>query len=70
MSYTQVLILVLLNALGTHCAIRYGSGSISGFFSEDDVKVGDLVVKDQVGFFVFLLIFPLASGSCLKRVMS
>lgn len=32
---------------GTHCAIKYGSGSISGFFSEDDVKVGDLVVKDQ-----------------------
>ncbi|XP_026435397.1 aspartic proteinase A1-like [Papaver somniferum] len=32
---------------GAHCAITYGSGSISGFFSEDDVKVGDLVVKDQ-----------------------
>ncbi|KAF5190029.1 Aspartic proteinase, partial [Thalictrum thalictroides] len=30
------------------CSIRYGSGSISGFFSEDNVQVADLVVKDQV----------------------
>ncbi|XP_010511323.1 PREDICTED: aspartic proteinase-like [Camelina sativa] len=27
--------------------IKYGSGSMSGFFSEDNVKVGDLVVKNQ-----------------------
>ncbi|XP_010549203.1 PREDICTED: aspartic proteinase A1-like isoform X2 [Tarenaya hassleriana] len=32
---------------GKSCQIRYGSGSISGFFSQDNVKVGDLVVKDQ-----------------------
>uniref|UniRef100_A0A1J3CGA5 Aspartic proteinase A2 n=1 Tax=Noccaea caerulescens TaxID=107243 RepID=A0A1J3CGA5_NOCCA len=32
---------------GKPCTITYGSGSISGFFSEDTVKVGDLVVKDQ-----------------------
>ncbi|OVA16625.1 Peptidase A1 [Macleaya cordata] len=32
---------------GKTCQINYGSGSISGFFSEDNVQVGDLVVKDQ-----------------------
>lgn len=32
---------------GTSAAIQYGSGSISGFFSYDDVTVGDLVVKNQ-----------------------
>lgn len=46
---------------GEPCEISYGSGSISGFFSQDSVEVGDLVVKDQVGsssilcnFFFFL----------------
>ena len=34
--------------LGKPCKIIYGSGAISGFFSQDDVKVGDLIVKDQV----------------------
>ncbi|XP_077240528.1 aspartic proteinase-like isoform X2 [Tasmannia lanceolata] len=33
---------------GKSCSIHYGSGSISGFFSQDNVQVGDLVVKDQV----------------------
>ncbi|KAL3627450.1 hypothetical protein CASFOL_028813 [Castilleja foliolosa] len=32
---------------GKSAAIRYGTGAISGFFSEDNVKVGDLVVKGQ-----------------------
>ncbi|KAF9600181.1 hypothetical protein IFM89_005005 [Coptis chinensis] len=32
---------------GKPCSITYGSGSISGFFSEDHVQVGDLVVKHQ-----------------------
>ncbi|XP_010415027.1 PREDICTED: aspartic proteinase-like [Camelina sativa] len=32
---------------GKTCTITYGSGLISGFFSEDNVKVGDLVVKNQ-----------------------
>jgi phytepsin len=33
---------------GTSAAIQYGTGAISGFFSYDDVKVGNLVVKNQV----------------------
>ncbi|KAF0923154.1 hypothetical protein E2562_003368 [Oryza meyeriana var. granulata] len=32
---------------GETCKITYGSGSISGFFSKDNVLVGDLVVKNQ-----------------------
>ncbi|KAK9288492.1 hypothetical protein L1049_016951 [Liquidambar formosana] len=34
--------------IGKHCVIHYGSGSISGVFSMDHVKVGDIVIKDQV----------------------
>lgn len=31
------------------CAdIRYGTGAISGFFSEDHVKIGGVVAEDQV----------------------
>ncbi|KAM7481863.1 hypothetical protein LguiB_006446 [Lonicera macranthoides] len=33
---------------GKSCSITYGSGSVSGFFSQDNVEVGDLVIKDQV----------------------
>ncbi|XP_019170050.1 PREDICTED: aspartic proteinase-like [Ipomoea nil] len=32
---------------GTAAAIQYGSGAVSGFFSNDNVQVGDLVVKHQ-----------------------
>ncbi|TXG55390.1 hypothetical protein EZV62_020646 [Acer yangbiense] len=35
------------NKNGTSAAIQYGTGAISGFFSQDSVKVGDLVVKNQ-----------------------
>ncbi|XWS42279.1 hypothetical protein CRYUN_Cryun16bG0001300 [Craigia yunnanensis] len=34
--------------IGKSCEINYVSGSISGFFSQDNVEVGGLVVKDQV----------------------
>ncbi|XP_008800699.2 aspartic proteinase oryzasin-1-like isoform X1 [Phoenix dactylifera] len=33
---------------GKPADIHYGTGSISGFFSQDHVTVGDLVVQDQV----------------------
>ncbi|WOH11533.1 hypothetical protein DCAR_0831020 [Daucus carota subsp. sativus] len=32
---------------GTSAAIHYGTGAISGFFSQDNVKVGHLTVKNQ-----------------------
>eukprot|EP00268_Persea_americana_P026817 TRINITY_DN2633_c0_g1_i1.p1 TRINITY_DN2633_c0_g1~~TRINITY_DN2633_c0_g1_i1.p1 ORF type:complete len:511 (-),score=82.13 TRINITY_DN2633_c0_g1_i1:288-1820(-) len=34
--------------IGKSCSIRYGSGSIYGYLSQDNVQVGDLLVKDQV----------------------
>ncbi|XVF41098.1 hypothetical protein PTKIN_Ptkin01aG0253000 [Pterospermum kingtungense] len=33
---------------GKPCKINYGSGMILGFFSEDNIQVGNLVVKNQV----------------------
>lgn len=46
-----------LHNAGKSASIHYGTGAISGFFSEDHVKVGDLVVKDQVisVFWLFLV---------------
>lgn len=37
---------------GESCKITYGSGTISGFFSQDHVLVGDLLIKDQVSPFL------------------
>lgn len=33
---------------GTEFSIRYGSGSLSGFVSEDTLKIGDLTIKEQL----------------------
>jgi hypothetical protein len=52
----KIFLFLLTHYPGTSCEINYGSGSISGFFSEDNVEVGDLVVKDQVGFSLFNLL--------------
>ncbi|KAK1424358.1 hypothetical protein QVD17_19687 [Tagetes erecta] len=35
-------------ANGQPAAIQYGTGSISGYFSEDNLQVGDLVISDQM----------------------
>ncbi|KAM7470117.1 hypothetical protein LguiA_008300 [Lonicera macranthoides] len=32
---------------GKSCDIHYGSGSVSGFFSQDNVKIGFFVIKNQ-----------------------
>lgn len=45
-----------MNITGKSADIHYGSGAISGFFSEDNVKVGDLVVKKQVLVSAFYLL--------------
>uniref|UniRef100_A0A0E0P663 Uncharacterized protein n=1 Tax=Oryza rufipogon TaxID=4529 RepID=A0A0E0P663_ORYRU len=34
-------------SVGKPAAIQYGNGSVAGFFNEDSVTIGDLVVKDQ-----------------------
>jgi hypothetical protein len=47
------------NCSGETCKITYGSGSIAGFFSYDDVLVGDLTVKSQVN--LMLLTSPASS---------
>lgn len=49
-----------MNDAGKSADIHYGSGAISGFFSQDNVKVGDLVVKKQV----------LVSAFCFLNIMS
>ncbi|KAH1209688.1 Aspartic proteinase A1 [Glycine max] len=33
--------------IGIPCKIPYGQGSIFGFFSQDNVQVGDIIIKDQ-----------------------
>lgn len=53
---------------GKSCEIKYGSGSVAGFFSQDSVKVADLIVKDQVSY-SFLFIMSLF-GSFLETAFS
>ncbi|CAI9279884.1 unnamed protein product [Lactuca saligna] len=42
--FLQTLIAVVT---GKHAIIEYGGESISGYFSEDNIKVGDIVIEDQ-----------------------
>lgn len=39
---------VVILCEGKSAAIQYGTGAISGFFSQDSVQLGSLIVKDQV----------------------
>lgn len=39
---------LVIHHAGKSADIHYGTGAISGFFSQDNVKVGELVVKNQV----------------------
>jgi hypothetical protein len=55
---------------GNSCEIHYGSGSISGFLSQDNVQVGGLVVKDQVSYlfhftFIWRIICLLFAVMCV-----
>lgn len=38
----------LATFIGKTAEIHYGTGAISGFFSQDHVQVGDLVIQSQV----------------------
>jgi hypothetical protein len=38
---------------GVPCEIPYEDGYIYGFFSQDNVKVGDIIIKDQVSICLF-----------------
>lgn len=44
------MILVLVFVAGKSAEIHYGTGAVSGFFSQDHVKLGNLALKNQVNF--------------------
>ncbi|MFS7905815.1 putative phytepsin [Helianthus anomalus] len=43
----HIRIITIICYSGKSAAIQYGTGSISGFFSQDVIKLGDLVVKEK-----------------------
>lgn len=55
--------------LGTAAAIQYGTGAISGFFSYDSVKVGDIVVKNQVMLIICLSFVSIKVQLCFFHSM-
>lgn len=38
----------VLFVTGNSCKIPFGTGSVHGFFSQDDTKIGSAVIKQQV----------------------
>lgn len=57
--YVCLKLIVSIYHAGKPASIQYGSGAISGFFSNDNIQVGDIVVKNQVivrMFFIQVLI--------------
>lgn len=48
MQLLQKLVWLIIYCAGTSADIHYGTGAISGFFSQDSVKVGHLIVENQV----------------------
>ncbi|PWA89419.1 cyprosin [Artemisia annua] len=45
--YWASIVNIFVSNSGKSAAIQYGTGSISGFFSQDSITLGDLVVKKQ-----------------------
>ncbi|KAK3008817.1 hypothetical protein RJ639_013663 [Escallonia herrerae] len=48
-TYTKIVVRSCLGFYaGKSCKIHYGFGSIHGFFSQDNTRLGDIVIRDQV----------------------
>ena len=56
LSFLSLSLSIYITLLGQTASIRYGTGSISDFLSEEQVTIGGLVVNDQFFFVFFLLI--------------
>ncbi|KAL5149260.1 Aspartic proteinase A1 [Glycine soja] len=42
--------------IGTPCKIPYGHGHVPGFISQDNLRVGDIIIKDQVSIMTLISI--------------
>lgn len=46
--HSNLTLMIETSGVGTSCKIPYGSGSIYGFLSRDNVGVGGITVEEQV----------------------